>query len=153
MTQAASTSLLPVAEDFVWHAEQLQPQRPTLMMFFHLECAGCVSRGIPFMKRLHAAYGEGVNFIAIHTARGHRKLPREEVLPTLLHFAERFAKLPFAVALDETGAFAEAYATEGTPHWIALEGGEVVRSIYGSQENAQTRLEYWLAEVTQGGEA
>ncbi|MFC6618290.1 TlpA family protein disulfide reductase [Deinococcus radiophilus] len=114
----------PAAGDFVWHAEQVDPMRPTLMMFFHLECAGCVSRGIPFMKRLHAQYGDAVNFVAVHTARGHRQLPREEVLPTLLHFAERFAKLPFTVALDDDGSLAAAYATEGTPHWIALEGAK-----------------------------
>ncbi|GHG02465.1 alkyl hydroperoxide reductase [Deinococcus piscis] len=151
MTPEPSSPLpWPAAGDFVWHAEDIDPARPSLMMFFHLECAGCVSRGIPFMKRLHAQYGEQVNFVAVHTSRGHRHLDREEILPTLLHFAQKFARLPFPVALDVDGSLAEAYATEGTPHWTALEGGEVVRSIYGSQDNAQTRLEYWLAEVTQG---
>ncbi|WP_261664588.1 TlpA family protein disulfide reductase [Deinococcus sp. Marseille-Q6407] len=139
----------PAAGDFVWRPEDVQPGRPTLLMFFHLECAACVSRGIPFMKQLHAQYGEQVNFIAVHTSRGHRQLPREEILPTLLHFAEKFARLPFPVALDLDGSLAAAYATEGTPHWIALQGGEVVRSIYGSQDNAQTRLDYWLAEITE----
>ncbi|MCY1703049.1 peroxiredoxin family protein [Deinococcus sp. SL84] len=154
MTPESSPPLpWPAAGDFVWRTADVDPARPSLLMFFHLECAGCVSRGIPFMKRLHAEYGEQVNFIAVHTSRGHRQLPRADILPTLLHFAERFARLPFPVALDETGALAAAYATEGTPHWIALEGGEVVRSIYGSQENAQTRLEYWLAELTSAGDA
>lgn len=138
---------LPAPEDLVWRPEALRPGRPTLLMFFHLECAGCVSRGVPFMRRLHAQHGERLNLLAVHTARGHRALPRAAVLPTLLHFAETFARLPFAVALDEDGALAEAHGTEGTPHWVAIHDGEVQRSIFGSQDNAQTRISYWLAEV------
>ena len=151
----------PQPEDFVWRAEEVTPPgglRPTLLMFFHLECAGCVSRGIPFMKAVAAEYGGRVQFIAVHTSRGHRTLPREDVLPTLLHFASTFAKLPFPVALDLDGSLAAAYATEGTPHWVALEPTEsgtlsVTRSIYGSQDNARTRLEYWLAEQQDGPQA
>ena len=153
MSQVSQTNISlpwPQAEDFVWlGSEVVSPDaRPTLLMFFNLECPGCVSRAIPFMKELYAEYGEPVQFIAVHTSRGHRQLPREDVLPTLLHFAEKFAKLPFPVALDITGALAETYATEGTPYWVAIAGGEVQRSIYGSQDNARTRLAYWLQELS-----
>ena len=53
--------LWPAPTDFV-HGSPLPPPtgwtRPGLVMTFNLECPGCVSRGIPFLKRLHAEYPE-----------------------------------------------------------------------------------------------
>lgn len=140
----------PAPGDFV-HGAPLPPptawDRPGLVMVFNLECAACVSRGIPFLKRLHAEFGDRVHLLALHTSRGHRHLAREAVEPTLRRFARDFARLPFAVALDLSGDLAREWQTEGTPHWLAFApGGERLRSVYGSQDNAQTRLQYLLAE-------
>lgn len=140
----------PPPADFV-HGDPVPPPtawtRPGLLMTFNLECSGCVSRGIPFLKRLHAEYGAEVVLLAVHTSLGHRRLAREDVEPTLVKFARDFARLPFPVALDLDGSFARAWHTEGTPHWLAFApGGELQRSVYGSQENAQTRLRYLLEE-------
>lgn len=140
----------PPPADFV-HGSPLPPpsewDRPGLIMTFNLECPGCVSRGIPFMKRLHAEFGESVYLLAVHTSLGHKFFQRDEVEPTLVNFAHGFAKLPFPVALDLDGSFARHWETEGTPHWLAFApGGELIRSVYGSQENAQTRLQYLLEE-------
>ena len=74
----------PVPEDFVQGPVLLCPAlwtRPGLVMFFNLECPSCISRGIPFLKRLHAEFGERANILAIHTSRGHRLLPLEDVQP------------------------------------------------------------------------
>lgn len=137
--------LAPLDEPLTW-------TRPGLVQFFNLECPGCVSRGIPFMKRLHAEFGGSVNLLAIHISRGHRLYPRGQVEPQLTRFArdlfaQDFARLPFPVALDLDGAVAENWQTEGTPHWLAFApGGDLLRSVYGSQEVAQMRLEYLLAE-------
>lgn len=137
--------------DFVWGEALPEPtywQKPGLVLFFNLECAACVSRGIPFLKRLHAEFGDQIELLAIHTARGHRHLPCAEVEPTLIKFARDFARLPFAVALDLDGEIAEHWHTEGSPHWLAFSaGGRLLRSVYGSQENAQTRLQYLLEET------
>jgi len=145
----------PTPEDFV-QGDPLAPPadwtRPGLVMFFNLECPGCVSRALPFLKRLHAEFGERAHLLAVHTSRGHRLVPREEVEPTLVRFARDFARLPFPVALDLSGDLARAWETEGTPHWLAFApGGELLRSVYGSQENAQTRLGYLLEEQVGGG--
>ena len=142
----------PAPADFV-HLDALPDPaewtRPGLVQFFNLECPGCVSRGIPFMKRLHAEFGEKVKLLAIHTSRGHRVYPREEVEPQLLKFAREYARLPFPVALDLDGSVAEFWNTEGTPHWLAfVPGGELLRSVYGSQDNAQLRFQYLLEEQT-----
>lgn len=149
---AGDTALMtwPAPADFV-HGSPLPPpggwDRPGLVMTFNLECPGCVSRGIPFLKRLHAEFGGRVHLLAVHTSFGHRVFQREEVEPTLVKFARDFAKLPFPVALDLDGSFARHWQTEGTPHWLAFApGGVLLRSVYGSQENAQTRLQYLLEE-------
>lgn len=122
--------------------------RPGLAMFFHLECAGCVGRGVPFLKRLWRERDGAFEALLIHTPHGRRPHPREAVLPELTRFARDYARLPFPVALDEDGAVAAAWGAEGTPHWLAFGAdGGLERSVYGSQENAQTRLAYWLEET------
>lgn len=136
--------------DFAW-GEVPPPERwekPGVVMFFNLECAGCVSRGVPWLKRLAAEHGDALYYLLIHTAYGHRAHPREEVVAGLERFAE-FARLTVPVALDLTGTLALGWGVEGTPHWLVFgAGGELLRSIYGSQENATTRLEYLLEELT-----
>ncbi len=151
MTQEAEAGHWPEPDDFVQGPALPRPElwdRPGLMMFFNLECPSCVSRGIPFLKRLHREFGERAHVLAVHTSRGHRLLPREDVEPQLLKFVGQYARLPFPVALDLSGELARAWATEGTPHTLAFAaGGELLRSVYGSQENAQSRLEYLLSEL------
>jgi hypothetical protein len=123
-------------------------QRPGLAVVFNLECPGCVSRAIPWLKRLATSDGDRLTLLAIHSAYGHRSLAREGVVPQLVHYASSFAALPFPVALDLDGSWAEGMGAEGTPHWFVWDAaGKLVRSVYGSQENAQTRLGYLLDEL------
>ena len=139
--------------DFVWGEAVPPPERwtrPGIVMFFNLECPGCVSRGVPFLKRLAREYRGSLEVLMVHTSYGHAFYPRDEVVPQLRHFAENFARLPFSVALDLDGRIAGEHGAEGTPHWLVFDrGGRLLRSIYGSQENAQTRLGYLLDELSQ----
>ena len=141
----------PEPTDFVWKDPVTAPEtwdRPGLVMFFNLECPGCVSRGVPFLKRLAKTYEGKLTVVMIHTSFGHKFYTRDEVVPTLTHFAKSFAKIPFPLALDLDAQLAEAWQVLGTPHWLIFAGGgELLRSIFGSQDNAQTRLEYTLAEL------
>ena len=141
-------------DDFVWLGPVPPPERwgkPGLVMLFNLECPGCIGRGVPFIKRLEQEHGERLQLVMVHTAYGHKAYPREQVVPTLTRFAESFARLPVPVALDVDGSLAEAWGAEGTPHWLVYDAaGNQVRSIYGSQENAQTRLAYLLEELLTG---
>lgn len=149
-TDVAATNGRPWPHEFAWGDPLPAPaswDRPGLVMFFNLECAGCVSRGIPFLKQLHREFGDALVLLTVHTAFGHRDLPRERVVPQLQHFARDFARLPFPVALDLDGSIARAWGAEGTPHWLAFDaGGTLLRSIFGSQDNARTRLRYLLEE-------
>lgn len=140
----------PKESDFVWEDAVAPPEtwdKPGIVMFFNLECPGCVSRGVPFLKKLAKAYGDNLIILIIHTSFGHKLYSRDEVVPTLTHFSESFAKLPFPIALDLDGKLAESWQVLGTPHWLIFTEGKLIRSIFGSQENAQTRLEYLLAEL------
>ena len=119
--------------------------RPGIALLFNLECAGCVARAIPWLKRAVPGLRDRAVVFAVHTAYGHRVLDRDAVVPNLERFARDFARLPFPVALDRTGAWAEAMGAQGTPHWFVWSAdGSVERSVYGSQENALTRLGYVL---------
>ncbi len=138
---------------FVWKEPLPHPrewEKPGIVMFFNLECPGCIGRGIPFLKRLAREYGDRLLYLAVHTAYGHKRYPEAEVAEKVGYFARDFAKLPFPVALDPTGELAERLGVVGTPHWLVYApGGELVRSIYGSQDNARTRLDYLMLELTQ----
>lgn len=137
--------------DWVWGDAPAAPTAagaPTLVMFFNLECPGCVARGVPFLKRLQREHGAALNGALVHTALGHRSLERDDVVPTLRRFAGEFAKLAQPVALDLSGELAQAWGVEGTPHWFVFDkAGQLKRSLYGSQANTQTRLEYLLEEL------
>jgi hypothetical protein len=143
-------------EDFVWRGPVPPPGRwgrPGLVMLFNLECAACVSRGVPLIKRVAAERGDALQLVMVHTAYGHRQHPREALVPALERFAGAFARLEVPVALDLDGSLAAAWGAEGTPHWLIYDAvGRRLRSVYGSQENAQTRLAYALDELLAGGE-
>lgn len=138
----------PWLDDWV-HGQPLGPPttwgRPGLALLFNLECAGCVSRAIPWFKRASLRARDRATTFGVHSAYGHRTLARSEVVPNLQRFAEGFARLAFPVALDVDGAWAASMGAAGTPHWIVWDAaGRVERSLYGSQANALTRLEYVL---------
>ena len=141
-------------DDFVWQHAVAPPEqwdvnntRPGLVMFFNLECPGCISRGIPFLKQLTRDYPQLISLL-IHTDYGHKHYEREDVVPTLTHFAKDFARLSVPVALDINGIIAKSWQIQGTPHWLLFSpDGVLNKSIYGSQDNARQRLEYALEEL------
>lgn len=141
----------PPEEDWVWNGPMPPPSewgKPGLIMAFNLECAGCISRGIPFLKRMGIERGDALALGLLHTSYGRRTVPREAVEPKVVHFAESFARLPYPIALDVGGRLAERWGAEGTPHWFVFDHhGAAVRSVYGSQDNARTRLEYLTQEL------
>jgi hypothetical protein len=137
-------------EDWV-HGGPVSPPaswgRPGLALTFNLECAGCVGRAVPWLKRVAPRVAGRATLLAVHTAYGHRTLPRDQVEPQLVRYATGFAQLPFPVALDLDGDWAQAMGAEGTPHWFVWDAaGALERSVYGSQENALTRLAYVLED-------
>lgn len=145
------SDLSPWNARFVWLERPALPseeRKPGLVLFFNLECAGCVARAIPYLKRIMRDHGDKLEAIAVHTSYGHRDYPEESVVPQIQRFARDYARLAVPVALDLDGALARAWGVEGTPHWLVFDSdGQLIRSIFGSQENAVTRLDYLLEEL------
>ena len=141
----------PRDADWVWHGPLHDPStwgKPGVVMTFNLECAGCISRGVPFLKSLATEHGDRLELAMLHTSYGRRKFPREQVEPQLLRFAGSFARLGLPIALDLSGEMAERWGAEGTPHWFVFDAaGRRVRSVYGSQDGARTRLSYLTQEL------
>jgi hypothetical protein len=129
------------------HGDPLPPPtawgKPGIALAFNLECAGCVGRAVPWLKRLAPRVGDRAVLLAVHTAYGHRVWSRDQVAPEVVRYAAAYAALPFPLALDLDGGWAQANGAQGTPHWFVWdERGQLERSVYGSQENALTRLGY-----------
>ena len=121
--------------------------RPGIVMLFNVACAGCVSRAVPWLRGLAESRGDDLVLAAVHSAYGRAVWPREQVEEALERFLA-FARLPVPVALDLDGSWARAQGAEGTPHWFAYDAhGRLLRSIFGSQANAITRLEYLVDEL------
>ncbi len=122
--------------------------RPGVILAFHLECAGCVGRAVPFLKRLLREHEGRFQPVLLHTAYGHRPRPQAHVVPEATRFLTSFARLDWPTAIDADGSVAQAWGAEGTPHWFVHDAdGRRVRDLYGSQENATTRLAYLMDEL------
>lgn len=115
--------------------------KPTLLLFFNLGCLGCMSRGVPLAAELARVY-PGLNVVGIHSNFG-----RDYTLGEI-HAAMHDIGTTFPVYSDVGHQVYDHYRAEGTPHWILMdETGEVVKSIFGSQPNAQQRLTYGMLEL------
>ena len=109
---------------FAWRGPVAEPTswgKPGLVMVFNLECAACISRGIPLLKRLAADYGDRLVPLLVHTTYGHRPVEPERVASTARHFAESFARLEVPIAIDPDEGLARAWGVEGTPHWFVFD--------------------------------
>lgn len=115
--------------------------KPTLLLFFNLGCLGCMHRGVPLARELAKVYPE-LNVVGVHSNFGRQYTP-EEVTAALEE-----NKVDFPVLQDDGHTTYTAFKAEGTPHWILLdENGEINKSIFGSQPNAQQRLTYGMMEL------
>ena len=113
----------------------------SVLLFFNVGCAGCTGRAIPFTREIVERY-PGVNVVAIHT--DFESTTSAERLQII---ADDFG-LPYPLVRDGGKATFEAYAAEGTPHWVILDPqGNVHKSIFGSLGTTLQRIEYTLTEA------
>lgn len=113
-----------------------------LLIFYNNACLGCTGRAIPLAYELKKEFGD-VSVIGIHVDFGPTETTAEEI-----HAIFTIEELPFSIYKDIDQSLYSFFACEGTPHWILLnEKGEVMNSIFGSQEGARTRLTYALEEL------
>lgn len=122
---------------------EIYREKPLLLLFFNIQCLGCVGRAIPLAYDYLQEF-KNLNVVAIHTTFGKETVIKDDILNI---FTSK--ELPFPIYFDIEKTNYEKFECEGTPHWILIDKkGCIIRSIFGSQDGAQTRLIYALEELT-----
>ncbi len=122
--------------------EILQHKEKTLALFYHTSCLGCTGRAIPLAYQLHQEHPE-LQVILIHSELGKREIPATELLNVFVD-----QKSPLPIYRDVAHVLYDKVQAEGTPHWILWNRqGIILKSIFGSQSNAQNRLYYTLLNL------
>ncbi|WGH75076.1 redoxin domain-containing protein [Tenacibaculum tangerinum] len=115
-----------------------------LLLFYNNACLGCTGRAIPLAYQFKQTY-QDIEVIGIHSNFNSNTVSKEDILSIFT-----VNELPFPIYIDNDHKMYDFFQSEGTPQWVLLTPkGEVYRSIFGSQENAQNRLYYALESLTQ----
>lgn len=120
------------------------PNKPFLLLFYNNACLGCTGRAIPLAYQFKQDY-KNIEVIGIHSNFTSNDVSKEDILSIFT-----IKELPFPIYIDKDHKMYDFFNSEGTPQWILLTSkGEVYRSIFGSQDNAQNRLYYALENLTE----
>ena len=118
--------------------------KPLLVLFFNIQCLGCVGRAIPLAYDFSQEF-KGLNVVAVHSDFGSIEVTKNEIVNI---FTDK--NLPYPIYFDYGKTNYEKFECEGTPHWLLIDKkGHISKSFFGSQENAQTRLMYALEEIVE----
>jgi peroxiredoxin len=123
-------------------SDLLSSIKKNILLFYNTNCLGCTGRAIPFAYDLLQKNKSKMNIVVIHVDFGGTTHSKEEILSI---FHSKISPIP--IFKDIKASLYNKLNCEGTPHWILLsENGEVLNSVFGSQDNAQMRLEYMMGE-------
>lgn len=115
-----------------------------LLLFYNNACLGCTGRAIPLAYKFKQTYKD-IEVIGIHSNFSSNNVTKDDILSIFT-----IKELPFPIYIDNNHKMCDFFNSEGTPQWILLTpDGEVYRSIFGSQDNAQNRLYYALESLTE----
>lgn len=118
-----------------------------LILIYRNQCLGCSGRAIPLAYAFQKEFKD-LQVIGIHTNFGKTKTTREEIQSIFT-----IEELPFPIYLDEQHEVYDQFEAEGTPHWVIIDQkGRLFRSLFGSQDGAQNRLQYALQELMNANE-
>jgi peroxiredoxin len=111
--------------------------KPLLMIIYNNQCLGCTGRAIPLAYKYGQEH-ENLQVIGIHSNFG-----KSQVTEAAIKSIFTTKELPFPIYLDNGHKVYDQFNSEGTPQWLLVTSeGELYRSIFGSQLNAQNRLMY-----------
>ena len=140
--QVNDNSKLVDLEDNKFDLSELLSKSINLILFYNTNCLGCTGRAIPFGYDISVKHKE-VNLIVVHVNLGTRK---EDVVEIKNVFTD--SNPPFPVYRDIENLCYDKFHCEGTPHWLLMnENGDVLHSIFGSQEGAKFKIELALEEL------
>ncbi len=125
---------------FKW--SELSSEQTNLILFYNTNCLGCTGRAIPYGYEL-SNKNNNLKLIVIHVSLGRRKEDIDEIKSVFTG-----GEPPFPIYRDLENRLYEDLNCEGTPHWfITNKKGEVLYSIFGSQEGAKLKIELALSEL------
>ncbi|MFD2541451.1 TlpA family protein disulfide reductase [Lacinutrix gracilariae] len=113
-----------------------------LLLIYNNDCLGCTGRAIPLAYEFQQQY-PSLQVAGIHSDFVHRE-GTKETIKAIFTSGEN----PFPIYIDKHHKVFDQFQAEGTPQWLLIsEKGELFRSIFGSQKNAQNRLYYALESL------
>ncbi|WP_299381644.1 redoxin domain-containing protein [uncultured Lacinutrix sp.] len=113
-----------------------------LLIIYNNDCLGCTGRAIPLAYKFQQEYPT-IQVAGIHADFINREGTKENIKSIFTS-----GEVPFPIYIDEQHKVYNQFNAEGTPQWLLIsEKGELFRSIFGSQENAQNRLYYALESI------
>ena len=121
---------------------ELYANKDLLIIIYNNACLGCTGRAIPLAHELNLAH-PSLALVGIHSNFGPNAVD-EEAIKSIFTSKE----VPFPIYIDENHVVYDQFQSEGTPQWLLINSsGQLVRSIFGSQEGAQNRLALALEEL------
>lgn len=113
-----------------------------LLIIYNNDCLGCTGRAIPLAYEFQQKHPK------LQVAGIHADFPNREGTKENIKSVFTSGENPFPIYIDEQHQVYNQFNAEGTPQWLLItEKGELFRSIFGSQDNAQNRLYYALESV------
>lgn len=113
-----------------------------LLLIYNNDCLGCTGRAIPLAYEFQQQY-PSLQVAGIHSDFLNRE-GTKETIKAIFTSGEN----PFPIYIDKHHKVFDQFQAEGTPQWLLIsEKGELFRSIFGSQKNAQNRLYYALESL------
>ena len=121
---------------------ELYKDKILLLLIYNNDCLGCTGRAIPL------AYEFQQKYPTIQVAGIHADFINREGTKSNIKSIFRSGENPFPIFIDKQHKVFDEFNSEGTPQWLLIsEKGELFRSFFGSQENAQNRLFYGLESL------
>ncbi|WP_194767504.1 TlpA family protein disulfide reductase [Tamlana sp. I1] len=115
-----------------------------LLIIYNNDCLGCTGRAIPL------AYEFQQQYPSIQVAGIHADFVNREGTKASIKSIFTSGENPFPIYIDKHHKVFDQFNAEGTPQWLLIsKKGELFRSIFGSQDNAQNRLFYALESLVE----
>ncbi|WP_372755022.1 TlpA family protein disulfide reductase [Mariniflexile sp.] len=113
-----------------------------LLIIYNNDCLGCTGRAIPLAYKFQQQY-PSIQVIGIHADFVNREGTKANIKSIFTS-----GEVPFPIYIDKHHKVFDQFNAEGTPQWLLItETGELFRSIFGSQHNAQNRLFYAMESL------
>lgn len=114
-----------------------------LLIFYNNDCLGCTGRALPLAYQFQKDYPT-IKVIGIHSDFINREGTKASIKGVFTT-----GENPFPIYIDKHHKVYDQFHAEGTPQWVLItKQGELFRSIFGSQDNAQNRLYYAIESIT-----